>query len=145
MHLISKDNLWKLKGSIDDDNTFYINFIDLFDIFQLSFFGTAYVLPMVFMCVLYSIMLHRLWKTGPVGRASAESIRNKKRVVKVHILYMRNYRDTYPMFFNLSVTDNILFMNIPFQLACYGCCLFVCHMLATNSRHYGVESIESLC
>ena len=35
------------------------------------------------MCVLYSIMLHRLWKTGPVGRASAESIRNKKRVIKV--------------------------------------------------------------
>ena len=28
-------------------------------------------------------MLRRLWRQGPAGQASAESIRNKKRVVKM--------------------------------------------------------------
>ena len=32
---------------------------------------------------MYSIMLRRLWRQGPAGQASAESIRNKKRVVKM--------------------------------------------------------------
>ena len=52
-------------------------------LFQLSFFITAYMLPLALICGLYSVMLHRLWTQRPGGRASAESIRNKKRVIKL--------------------------------------------------------------
>ncbi|TRY69146.1 hypothetical protein TCAL_09735 [Tigriopus californicus] len=51
--------------------------------FQISFFATAYLLPLLLICGLYSVMLHRLWNQAPGGRASAESIKNKKRVIKM--------------------------------------------------------------
>ncbi len=47
---------------------------------------TAYVLPLALICGLYSVMLNRLWKQAPGGRASAESIKNKKRVVKMVLI-----------------------------------------------------------
>ncbi len=53
---------------------------------QLSFFVTAYCLPLLLIIVLYSVMLHRLWNTAPGGRASAESIKNKKRVIRMVLI-----------------------------------------------------------
>ncbi len=47
---------------------------------------TAYVLPLLLIIGLYSVMLHRLWNTAPGGRASAESIKNKKRVIKMVLI-----------------------------------------------------------
>ena len=71
------------------------------------------------MCVLYSIMLHRLWKTGPVGRASAESIRNKKRVIKVIMnryilgqLKKEIYKNVYIMYNNIMKSFIILSKNL---------------------------------
>ena len=51
--------------------------------FQIAFFNGGYVFPLLLICGMYSIMLRRLWRQGPAGQASAESIRNKKRVVKM--------------------------------------------------------------
>ena len=39
--------------------------------------------PLLLICGMYSVMLRRLWAHGPGGHASAESIRNKKRVIKM--------------------------------------------------------------
>jgi len=54
--------------------------------FQTIFFITAYLLPLLLIIGLYSIMLHRLWNQQPGGRASAESIKNKKRVIKLVLI-----------------------------------------------------------
>lgn len=43
----------------------------------------GYMMPLVLICGLYSVMIHRLWNQAPGGRASAESIKNKKRVIKL--------------------------------------------------------------
>ncbi len=45
----------------------------------------GYVLPLLLICGLYSVMLHRLWTQGAPGggHASAESVKNKKRVIKM--------------------------------------------------------------
>lgn len=51
--------------------------------FTIAFFNGGYVFPLLLICGMYSIMLRRLWRQGPAGQASAESIRNKKRVVKM--------------------------------------------------------------
>ncbi|CAB4066029.1 ASTA-R [Lepeophtheirus salmonis] len=47
-------------------------------IFQVSFLGSAYLFPLLLIIGLYSVMLYRLWTKEPVGRVSAESIKNKK-------------------------------------------------------------------
>ena len=68
-----------LAERIIDDT--YITFL-----FQISFFVTAYMLPLLLIICLYSIMLCRLWNQAPGGRASAESIKNKKRVIKMVLI-----------------------------------------------------------
>ena len=98
---------------------------------------------MVFMCVLYSIMLHRLWKTGPVGRASAESIRNKKRVVKVRNFFFKNH-------FLVCIGDIIHIQNLDALYivqfsACHGRCISIRPLLASNTCDNGIESVETLC
>ena len=55
----------------------------LINYFQIGFFVGGYLFPLILIIILYTIMLNRLWKQGPGGHASAESIRNKKRVVKM--------------------------------------------------------------
>ena len=52
-------------------------------IFQILFFIGGYVFPLILIIGMYSVMLTRLWKQAPGGHASAESIRNKKRVIKM--------------------------------------------------------------
>ena len=47
---------------------------------------TAYVLPLSLIVALYSVMLYRLWNQAPGGRASAESIKNKKRVIRMVLI-----------------------------------------------------------
>ena len=132
---------------LDNEKGFYTTWCDLtyFDVFQLSFFVTAYVLPMVFMCVLYSIMLLRLWKTGPVGRASAESIRNKKRVVKVRNFFHKKSIFSLLIILILIHIQNLdAFFIVQFS-ACHGRCISICHLLASNTCDNGIESVETLC
>jgi len=51
-------------------------------LFQGGFFILSYFLPLLLIVCLYSVMLHTLWnKTG--GNVSKDSLRNKKRVVKL--------------------------------------------------------------
>ena len=53
-------------------------------VFQVVFFIAGYFLPLVLIVGLYSVMLHRLWYKAPGGVvASAESVKNKKRVIKL--------------------------------------------------------------
>ncbi len=48
-------------------------------VFQITFFATSYVIPLLLICGLYMGMLTRLWrKDAPVGRISAEIQRGKK-------------------------------------------------------------------
>lgn len=55
-----------------------------FMVFQGSFFVLSYFLPLIIIVCLYSVMLHTLWyKTSVGGTASAESMRNKRRVVSL--------------------------------------------------------------
>jgi len=56
------------------------------DAFNIGFFVGGYLFPLILIIILYTIMLNRLWKQGPGGHASAESIRNKKRVVKMVLI-----------------------------------------------------------
>nr|AJA32745.1 FGLa/AST receptor [Rhodnius prolixus] len=52
--------------------------------FQVSFFATAYVIPLALICGLYLVMLVRLWGgAAPGGRCSAESRRGKRRVTRM--------------------------------------------------------------
>jgi len=51
--------------------------------FTIAFFNGGYVFPLLLICGMYSVMLRRLWRQAPGGHASAESIRNKKRVIKM--------------------------------------------------------------
>ncbi|XP_012225176.1 allatostatin-A receptor-like isoform X2 [Linepithema humile] len=48
--------------------------------FQVSFFLTSYVLPLVLICIFYMCMLVRLWRGT---RVSAESRRGRKRVTRL--------------------------------------------------------------
>ena len=43
--------------------------------------------PLLLICGMYSVMLRRLWRQAPGGHAaSAESIRNKKRVIRMVLI-----------------------------------------------------------
>ena len=67
---------WKLKNP---------NIQILFS-FQIAFFNGGYVFPLLLICGMYSVMLRRLWRQAPGGHASAESIRNKKRVIRMVLI-----------------------------------------------------------
>lgn len=55
--------------------------------FQITFFVTSYLLPLLLICGLYLCMLMRLWRgVAPGGRVSAESRRGKKRVTRMVII-----------------------------------------------------------
>ena len=54
--------------------------------FQIAFFNGGYVFPLLLICGMYSVMLRRLWRQAPGGHASAESIRNKKRVIRMVLI-----------------------------------------------------------
>jgi 7 transmembrane receptor (rhodopsin family) len=55
--------------------------------FQIAFFATSYVIPLLLICGLYLCMLMRLWRgVAPGGRVSAESRRGKKRVTRMVII-----------------------------------------------------------
>eukprot|EP00095_Tigriopus_kingsejongensis_P000724 maker-scaffold338_size202645-snap-gene-1.15 protein:Tk00724 transcript:maker-scaffold338_size202645-snap-gene-1.15-mRNA-1 annotation:"allatostatin a receptor" len=100
--------------------------------FQISFFVTAYLLPLLLICGLYSVMLHRLWNQAPGGRASAESIRNKKRVIKmvlvvviifalswlpIHIILIMRGMKLYPNT-PLTVTTQIISHILAYSNSC---------------------------
>ena len=63
----------------------YSNLLFLFS-FQIAFFNGGYVFPLLLICGMYSVMLRRLWRQAPGGHASAESIRNKKRVIRMVLI-----------------------------------------------------------
>ncbi|KAI9562494.1 putative allatostatin A receptor [Daphnia sinensis] len=55
-----------------------------YHVFQITFFATSYVIPLLLICGLYICMLMRLWRgVAPGGRVSAESRRGKKRVTRM--------------------------------------------------------------
>lgn len=55
--------------------------------FQITFFATSYVIPLLLICGLYLCMLMRLWRgVAPGGRVSAESRRGKKRVTRMVVI-----------------------------------------------------------
>ena len=60
--------------------------ISFYKYLQILFFIGGYVFPLLLIIGMYSVMLRRLWKQGPGGHASAESIRNKKRVIKMILI-----------------------------------------------------------
>ncbi|XP_022239718.1 allatostatin-A receptor-like [Limulus polyphemus] len=55
--------------------------------FQISFFLSSYVVPLVLIFALYMLMLKRLWFHGaPGGKMSAESQKSKKRVTRMVVV-----------------------------------------------------------
>jgi len=67
----------------------YITTIDcVFRTFQIFFFLTSYAIPLAIICILYVLMLMRLWKgVNPGGQPpSAESRRGKKRVTRMVVV-----------------------------------------------------------
>jgi allatostatin receptor len=56
--------------------------------FQIFFFLTSYAIPLAIICILYVLMLMRLWKgVNPGGQPpSAESRRGKKRVTRMVVV-----------------------------------------------------------
>jgi allatostatin A receptor len=57
------------------------------EVFQISFFVTSFVLPLALICGLYLCILLRLWRgAAPGGRVSAESRRGKKRVTRMVVI-----------------------------------------------------------
>ncbi|XP_022251908.1 allatostatin-A receptor-like [Limulus polyphemus] len=55
--------------------------------FQISFFLSSYVIPLVLIFVLYMLMLKRLWfHVTPGGKISAESQKSKKRVTRMVVV-----------------------------------------------------------
>ncbi|XP_018904604.2 allatostatin-A receptor [Bemisia tabaci] len=60
--------------------------------FQISFFLTAYMIPLTMICALYFFMLFRLWRgVAPGGHISAESRRGKKRVTRMVVIVVANF------------------------------------------------------
>ncbi|GAB0099001.1 G protein-coupled receptor, rhodopsin-like [Sergentomyia squamirostris] len=54
--------------------------------FQIAFFSSSYVVPLVLISGLYLRMLLRLWRHGVGGRISAESQRGRKRVTRMVVI-----------------------------------------------------------
>ncbi|KAG8174922.1 hypothetical protein JTE90_020201 [Oedothorax gibbosus] len=55
-----------------------------FAAFQICFFLSSYIIPLILIFCLYLSMLRRLWfGVTPSGRMSAESVKSKKRVTKM--------------------------------------------------------------
>ncbi|KAF0300431.1 Allatostatin-A receptor [Amphibalanus amphitrite] len=55
--------------------------------FQLTFFATSYVLPLLVIIAMYLLLLKRLWLgVVPGGNMSAESLRGKRRVTRMVVV-----------------------------------------------------------
>jgi len=76
------------------------------------------MLPLVLICGLYSVMLHRLWTQRPGGRASAESIKNKKRVIKLVLAVVIMFAlSWFPIQIILVLRSLKLYSNTPVSVA----------------------------
>ena len=75
--------------------------------------------PLLLICGMYSIMLRRLWTQAPGGHASAESIRNKKRVIKMVLVVTAIFA------FSWLPIQIVLVLRYDSTLRCYCLSLFL--------------------
>lgn len=59
-------------------------------IYHMTFFVSSYLLPLVFISILYCMMLLRLWKTSNISQ-SLESKRGKKRITRLVLIIVATF------------------------------------------------------
>lgn len=86
--------------------------------FTIAFFNGGYVFPLLLICGMYSVMLRRLWRQAPGGHASAESIRNKKRVIRMVLIVIVIFALSWlPIQVVLVLRSLGMYPNSPFSVS----------------------------
>lgn len=80
-------------------------------VLQIFFFLTSYAIPLAIICILYVLMLMRLWKgVNPGGQPpSAESRRGKKRVTRMVVVVVAIFAFCW---FPIQVSGNHFFIIV---------------------------------
>ncbi|CAL4085790.1 unnamed protein product, partial [Meganyctiphanes norvegica] len=107
--------------------------------FHIGFITTMYFIPLIVICVLYMLILFRLWYGVNLGGSrSAESVRGKKRVTRMVVIVVVSFMICWlPIQVNNHTLICLIICWLSIQvnnhnLVCVRICLIICLLLNTG-------------